>query len=212
MVEILKFSILLSCCVLLYAKTLQQQQTKTGPLFAFFQKFFQSRGKSNLTADQNPETLIDDRRNSTQLTTYLLDFENNTAINFSQTDDPSGVGLLNYKNYSIIAFVFQKFDRNNNNKGILSFLGGNNRNNHSVDTNYVELQRFPSVLEYFLHRIQQYYSVYKYEDHSRPVHIDLSYLNSDKNKINATETIDDDTIEDTTETLSDEEYTTESNQ
>lgn len=79
----------------------------------------------------------------------------NGPINFSQSGELGG-NFLNNRNYSIISFVFNNLERPKFKNPLKGVVGDGTES------------KFPPFLEFMLKRIQQYYSVYKYQDQSRP--------------------------------------------
>lgn len=173
----------------------REREEAQRPLVQFFKKILSAFSPRRSSTTESPQTTrisrpslyhssaalenFNEIPNFVDFSTYLLDsFANNSAIKFSYLTP--NVTALRGGNYSVISFLVPhrattKGNATSTGGGILSsFLNSFRfpwqRNPNSSpkppggDTVY---QQFPSFFEYFVQRVQAYYSIYKYVDESR---------------------------------------------
>lgn len=106
--------------------------------------------------------------NFVDFSTYLLDSfaSNNTAIKFTYMQPTEKVQRSLPRNFSLITFVVPHDTNEDKTKGIFSFLSSL-RLPWTRKPDDTDISQFPPVLEYFVQRIQAYFSIYKYSDDSR---------------------------------------------
>ncbi|CAO1346149.1 unnamed protein product [Diamesa serratosioi] len=148
-------------------------QEKSRPLQTFFKNVFNGWKISNTTSTPSytmtteiPTSLLSDDKvpHFVDYSTYILDTlkSNNSAIKFSNLNSKSA--FPKNSNFSVISFIFPHGGHINSENKLFDFV----RLPWSPRPTTSDISKFPPFMEFLIQRIQQYFSIYKYEDTSQP--------------------------------------------
>lgn len=148
-------------------------QEKSRPLQTFFKNVLSGWKMDNTTTTithtmttEIPTSLLSDDKapHFVDFSTFLLDSlkTNNSAIQFSYLNSKSVIPKS--RNFSIISFILPHDAEIKSGNKLFDFL----RLPWSPRPQS-EISKFPPFMEFLIQRIQQYFSIYKYQDTSQPL-------------------------------------------
>lgn len=148
-------------------------QEKSRPLQTFFKNVLNGWKMNNTTTTltqtmttEIPTPLLSDDKvpHFVDFSTFLLDSlkTNNSAIQFSYLNSKSSAFPKN-RNFSVISFILPHDAETKSGNKLFDFL----RLPWSTRPTS-EVSKFPPFMEFLIQRIQQYFSIYKYQDTSQP--------------------------------------------
>ena len=149
-------------------------QEKSRPLQMFFKNVLNGWKMNNTTTETTlsqtmttsiPTPLLSDDKipHFVDFSTFLLDSlkSNNSAIQFSYLNSKSAFPIN--RNFSVISFILPHGSEIKKENKLFDFL----RLPWSPRPTS-EISKFPPFMEFLIQRIQQYFSIYKYQDTSQP--------------------------------------------